>query len=266
LRAPIAALAVATVLGAPLASTLTTVTTPHSGAIPSAGPTVAASFGPGGGRAGGFPRGVPFGRRGAAAAGNGFAGGPSGNGFAGGPSGNGSLAGGPAGGGSLPGGPATSPSGGGPSAGGAFRTAGGRSFAGGRPGGAFGGGGLGGLLGSSAPSAAVVKLLEEDHGRYTWVAATTGSENASGYQLATDDPVMSIGGFNGTDPAPSLAAFERDVAAGRIHWYIAGGSGFGAGGGASDDAAQIEAWVTSHFTARTVDGVTLYDLATAPRR
>ena len=57
------------------------------------------------------------------------------------------------------------------------------------------------------------------------MAATTGSNSASGYQLATDDPVMAIGGFNGTDPAPTLAQFEKYVAEGKIHYYISGGTG-----------------------------------------
>ena len=47
--------------------------------------------------------------------------------------------------------------------------------------------------------------------RYTWVAATVGSNNASGYQLATGDPVMAIGGFNGSDPSPTLAQFQQLV-------------------------------------------------------
>ncbi len=97
------------------------------------------------------------------------------------------------------------------------------------------------------------------------MAATTGSNSASGYQLASGDPVMAIGGFNGTDPAPTLAQFQKYVAEGRIHYYVSGGGGFGGfgGGGASgaSDASQIESWVTTHFTAQTVDGVTLYNLA-----
>ena len=62
------------------------------------------------------------------------------------------------------------------------------------------------------------------------MAATTNSNSAAGYQLASDDPVMAIGGFNGTDPAPSLAQFEKYVTEGRIHYYISGGRGLGAGG------------------------------------
>jgi hypothetical protein len=85
---------------------------------------------------------------------------------------------------------------------------------------------------------------------------------------------MAIGGFNGTDPTPTLSQFEHYVSEGRIHYYIGGGGGGGGGGGfagfggglgssATSDSAQISSWVSTHFTARTVDGVTVYDL-TAP--
>ena len=73
-------------------------------------------------------------------------------------------------------------------------------------------GGAGGLLGGSTPGPALTRVLAAGASTYRWVAATTGSNSASGYQLATGDPVMSIGGFNGTDPAPTLAEFQRFVA------------------------------------------------------
>ena len=98
------------------------------------------------------------------------------------------------------------------------------------------------------------------------MAATTNSNSAAGYQLASDDPVMAIGGFNGTDPAPSLAQFEKYVTEGRIHYYISGGRGLGAGGFGAP-AAVPATWLRrsqrgskSHFTAQTVDGTTLYNL------
>jgi 4-amino-4-deoxy-L-arabinose transferase-like glycosyltransferase len=93
------------------------------------------------------------------------------------------------------------------------------------------------------------------------------SNNAAGYQLASGEPVMAIGGFNGTDPAPTLAQFEQYVAEGKIHYFIAGGGGFGGGVGGgrgastSDDASQITSWVESHFTSETLGGVTVYNLA-----
>ncbi|WP_210604968.1 ArnT family glycosyltransferase [Brevibacterium oceani] len=132
---------------------------------------------------------------------------------------------------------------------------------GGAPGG--GGGGMGGLLNGSEPSDELTDLLEQDASDYTWVAAATGANQAAGYQLALGEPVMAIGGFNGTDPSPSLAEFKQLVAEGKIHYYIgSGSSGQGPGGGDSDSSSsQIAAWVEANYEATTVDSVSLYDLS-----
>ena len=138
----------------------------------------------------------------------------------------------------------------------------------GRPGPPRGGGGLGGLLETSTPGSALVAALRTNASRFTWVAATVGSNSAAGLQLASSSPVMSIGGFNGTDPTPTLAAFQSLVRQGRIHYFIAGGIGAGPGGpggpggvgGGSSTSSEIASWVAQHFTAGTIDGVTVYDL------
>jgi hypothetical protein len=132
---------------------------------------------------------------------------------------------------------------------------------GGVPGGAAQGGrgGIGGLLNASTPSTAVVSALSADAERYTWVAATIGSQNAAGLQLGTQLPVMAIGGFNGSDPSPTLAEFQADVQDGKIHYFLAGG-GFGGQNGGSNAAAQISAWVQQNFAAVTIGGTTFYDL------
>src|SRR5262249_17955779 len=87
------------------------------------------------------------------------------------------------------------------------------------------GGGMGGLLNGSSSSSAMTSLLKKDASSYTWVAATIGANNASGYQLASEQPVMAIGGFNGSDPYPTLAEFEKYVQQGKIHYFIVGGEG-----------------------------------------
>ena len=113
-------------------------------------------------------------------------------------------------------------------------------------------------------------LLKDDAGGYTWVAATVGANNAAGYQLATGDPVMAIGGFNGTDPSPTLAQFQAYVAAHKIHYFIAvAAAGLrrsrrsAAVRASSSTTSEITQWVASNFTAQTVGGVTVYDLTTA---
>ena len=119
----------------------------------------------------------------------------------------------------------------------------------------------GGLLNSSNPSAQVVAALLQNSDRYTWVAAAIGSNDASGFQLATQKPVMAVGGFNGSDPSPTLAEFQRYVANGQIHYFIAGGGGFGPQMGGSNESRQIAQWVSDNYRARTIDGVSLYDLS-----
>jgi hypothetical protein len=114
-------------------------------------------------------------------------------------------------------------------------------------------------LNATTPSTALISALTANSGRYSWVAATVGSNNAAGLQLATDKPVMAIGGFNGTDPAPSLAQFKAWVTAGRIHYFIAAGTGSGPSTG-SNVASQITAWVSAHYTAKTIGGQSVYDL------
>ena len=100
-------------------------------------------------------------------------------------------------------------------------------------------------------SSALAKLLEQDASKYKWVAATEGSEAAAPLELATGDAVMSIGGFNGTDPWPTLAVFKELVANHEIHYYVGQGSqSFGGGRGSS----AIAAWVTAHFKKQTVGG------------
>ena len=139
----------------------------------------------------------------------------------------------------------------------------------GPPPGAIGGGaqtgargGLGGLLDTATPSADLVSLLRRDAASYTWVAAAVGSNSAAGVQLATSEPVMAIGGFNGSDPTPTLAQFQALVRAGKVHYFLAGGQGGGPGGGPgmSGASSSITSWVESTFTATTVGGVTVYDL------
>ncbi|MEW2329064.1 glycosyltransferase family 39 protein [Micromonospora chersina] len=221
------ALGAAAALAGPVAYSLQTAATAHTGSIPSAGPFVQGGFGPGG--RGGFPGGgrMPGGME---------------------------LPGGQFPGGQLPGFPGGRN--GGTALNGATAPGGGPQFPGG---GRSQGGGMGGLLDAREPSAELQALLEADADDYTWVAATVGSNNASGYQLATREPVMPIGGFNGSDPSPTLAQFQRYVSEGRIHYFI-GGGGFRANGG-SDASAEVAGWVAENFTAQTVDGVTVYDLS-----
>ena len=190
LAASVAALALVAAFAGPTAYTLDTGSTSHSGAIPSAGPSVATTgFGPGAANAG---------RLGPTQGGGGFT----------------------------------------PSQG------------------RLGGVGGGNFLQASQVSGELAALLETNASNYRWVVATIDANSAAGYELATGEPVMAIGGFNGSDPAPTLAQFQDYVSKGRVHYFIAGGMR-GSGGGSS---SQIASWVSANFAAMTVGGVTVYDL------
>jgi 4-amino-4-deoxy-L-arabinose transferase-like glycosyltransferase len=253
------ALALIAALGGPLAYSLDTANTTHTGSIPSAGPTVAGAFGgPGGAGPGTGARtgtGGPFGRTGTGT-GTGNAAGGAPGGSTGGTGGANSNA--PSGNGGFPGGSATGNTGTGTGTGTGGRTGGPTAGSGsGRTPGA-GGGGVGGLSGSTQVSSALIKLLEQDASQYKWIAATEGSQSAAPIELATGgDAVMAIGGFNGTDPAPTLAQFEAMVAKHEIHYYVGqSNNSFGGGSGSS----AITSWVAAHFKSEAVGGVTVYNL------
>jgi 4-amino-4-deoxy-L-arabinose transferase-like glycosyltransferase len=108
-------------------------------------------------------------------------------------------------------------------------------------------------------STELAAMLRNDASSYRWAAATTGSQSAAAYQLATELPVMAIGGFTGSDASPTLAQFQAYVAQGDIHYYLSGGNGGGRWGGSSS-ASEIATWVSENFTATTVGNAEVYDL------
>ncbi|MER6285222.1 ArnT family glycosyltransferase [Streptomyces sviceus] len=240
-----ASLGLVAALAGPTAYTISTLQEGHTGSIVTAGPAGASMMGggPGGGGAGrgGFPGGGMPGQNQQNGNGNtqnqqgggtgGFPGGMPGQNQQ---NGNGSTQG-------QQGGP------------------GGRTGDGGM-GGMGGGGGVGGLLNGASVTSAAKKLLETDSSKYTWAAAAIGAQNAASYQLSTGDPVMAIGGFNGTDPSPTLAQFKKYVEDGKIHYFISSGSGGGMGGSSSGTSSQITSWVEANFKKVTVGSATFYDL------
>jgi 4-amino-4-deoxy-L-arabinose transferase-like glycosyltransferase len=120
------------------------------------------------------------------------------------------------------------------------------------PGGGFRGG-LGGAGREASTDAEVVALLQAAGTK--WSAATIGAQGSAALALAGNTTVMGIGGFSGSDPAPTLEQFQALVAAGEVHYFVAGG--FGGPGG---DHSPIAAWVEQTFTPTTVGGATVYDL------
>ncbi|GAA2902284.1 hypothetical protein GCM10010472_70600 [Pseudonocardia halophobica] len=124
--------------------------------------------------------------------------------------------------------------------------------------GGFGGGPGGGGPGAESVDAELVTLLRNAGTR--WAAATTGSQGAASMELASGASVMAMGGFIGSDPYPTLQQFQQYVANGEIRYFVTGGMG-GGPGGRGGATSEITTWVEQHYTATTVGGRTVYDLA-----
>lgn len=142
---------------------------------------------------------------------------------------------------------------------------------------------------TTKPDPALTNLLRSSHAR--WAAATSTTSQASILELASRTSVMGIGGFTGSDPVPTLAQFQKLVAAHEIGYYVVSAQGTGAGGGAGSrhsstaagdgdlpqgqhgrsgemggrggTSSAITAWVKAHYTATTVGSDTVYDLSHA---
>ncbi|MEV6762271.1 glycosyltransferase family 39 protein [Streptomyces sp. NPDC051105] len=252
-----AAVGLVAALAGPTAYTLSTVNSAHTGSIPTAGPAGASMMGFGGGGGG-------RGGRGGGGFGQGGQNQQGGNGNTQNQQGQNGTGGFPGGGtGGFGGGmPGQNQQGQGQGQNGNGSTQNGNGFPGGGRMGEGGGmgGGVGGLLNGATVTSEAKKLLEQDASKYTWVAAAIGAQNAASYQLATDDSVMAIGGFNGTDPSPTLAQFKEYVADGKIHYFISSGTGGGMGGSSSGTSSQITSWVEKNFKKVTVGSSTFYDL------
>ena len=67
-------------------------------------------------------------------------------------------------------------------------------------------------------------------GGATWLVAVSTASQAGPLQLSTGIPVMAMGGFMGTDPAPTLEQLQRYVRDGRLRFVLFGGILAGPGG------------------------------------
>jgi hypothetical protein len=124
-----------------------------------------------------------------------------------------------------------------------------------------------GRPGGDTVNAGLLAYLQANQGDATYLLAAFGSQSSAPFIIASGEPVITIGGFNGGDPAPTLAEFQALVAEGKVRFILLGGQGGGQGGPRGNGAGDISSWVTQHAKAvpATVYGGTgtssVYDLA-----
>jgi hypothetical protein len=117
----------------------------------------------------------------------------------------------------------------------------------------------------SAGDSALYSYLVANRGSATWIVAINSAQDAGNIELATGLPVMAMGGFTGSDPAPTLDQLKSYIASGKLRFVIASGGGGGGGGGfGGGDSSDRTTWVTSTCKAVNYGGsASLYDCAGA---
>lgn len=109
--------------------------------------------------------------------------------------------------------------------------------------------------------AALVKFLLANQRGATWIAAVDSANTSAPIQLSTKQPVMAIGGFNGSDSTLTLQSFKQLVATGKVRYYVVDNSSRGGPSGNSD----IAQWATSSGVKIEYGGTqyAVYDLKNA---
>lgn len=109
------------------------------------------------------------------------------------------------------------------------------------------------------PEQEVVSRLLAAPDTAQWAAAMVGSETAANYQLESRRSVLPIGGFDGTDPFPTLEQFQTMVDQGKVASLVIQelppltleGRG---------ESAKIVEWVRANFPSEQIRTAQYYDL------
>ena len=114
---------------------------------------------------------------------------------------------------------------------------------------------------SQANSQLVQYLLEHQNGA-TWLVAVASANESAAIQLTSGQPVMAVGGFNGSDTPLTLEQFKQLVKTGKVRYYAISSHGRG-GGGPGGGNNEITMWVKQTGTVIKHGGsdVTLYELS-----
>ena len=108
-------------------------------------------------------------------------------------------------------------------------------------------------------SPGVLDKIKSAPGSQRWTAAVVGSETAANYQLNGGRSVLAVGGFDGTDPFPTLEQFQNMVRKGQVGSFIVKDlPPFTAEG--RGESARIVHWVESTFPSETINGASFFDL------
>ncbi|MFG2129900.1 ArnT family glycosyltransferase [Streptomyces sp. NPDC048751] len=105
------------------------------------------------------------------------------------------------------------------------------------------GGGGGGKGGDTQVSSGMITYLKKHQDGATWLVAVATDQTASSIILESGEPVISMGGWSGSDDAMTLAKLKSLVKAGKLHYIVVGDSGRGSAN------SEISTWVKKNGTA-----------------
>ena len=104
-------------------------------------------------------------------------------------------------------------------------------------------GGPGG--GNRTVDTALIRYLEAHRNGAKYLVAVASSNEADSIILASNQPVMALGGFSGSDPILTTSQLAALVKNGTVRFFLINGFGGGPGGGQS----TLTTWITQHCTA-----------------
>ncbi|MFK4101153.1 ArnT family glycosyltransferase [Streptomyces sp. NPDC019531] len=101
----------------------------------------------------------------------------------------------------------------------------------------------GGMGGESQVSSAMISYLKKNQDGATWLVAVATDQTASSIILESGQPVISMGGWSGSDNAMTLAKLKSLVKSGKLHYIVISDSGQGSSN------SEISTWVKKNGTA-----------------
>lgn len=100
-----------------------------------------------------------------------------------------------------------------------------------------------GGMGGGEVSSAMITYLKKHQDGATWLVAVATDQTASSIILESGQPVISMGGWSGSDNAMTLAKLKSLVKSGKLHYIVVSSDG---GQGTN---TEIATWVKKHGTA-----------------
>ncbi|WP_225877286.1 mannosyltransferase YkcB-related protein [Streptomyces resistomycificus] len=89
----------------------------------------------------------------------------------------------------------------------------------------------------------MITYLKKNQDGATWLVAVATDQTASSIILESGQPVISMGGWSGSDDAMTLAKLKSLVKSGKLHYIVIGDSG------QSSSNSEISTWVRKNGTA-----------------